>query len=98
MCVLCLTRTACPCRPEDHRGCFDSVSKEAVGRDDPDRLLPERVRANRPAAVHGEPAAEVCEGAAVEQHAELHREQPQRQGGLRAFQPHRRSKLDRLHQ
>lgn len=102
VCVLCLTHTACPCRPENHRGCFDSVSKEAVGRDDPDRLLPERVCANRPAAVHGKPAAEVREGAAVERHAELHREQPehgaQHQRGLRAFQPHRRFKLDRVHQ
>lgn len=86
----------CPGRPEDHRGCSDPVSKEAVGCDDPDRLLPERVCADRPAAVHGKPAAQVCEDPAVEQHAELHREQPndQHPHGHRPAQHHQRFQLD----
>lgn len=103
VCVfVCLMHIVCPCRPEDHRGCFDPVSKEAVGRDDPDRLLPKCVCANRPAAVHGKPAAEVCEDTAVERHAELYREQPnnnaQHQHRLRAAQHHQRFQLDRVHQ
>lgn len=32
-----------PSRPEDHRGRPDSVREEAVRRDDPDSVLPERL-------------------------------------------------------
>lgn len=46
-------------RPEDHRWRPHPVCEEALRRDDPDRLLPERLRPHRPAAFHGEPAAEV---------------------------------------
>lgn len=45
MCV-CVCTCVCMCglcvlidRPEDHRGGSDPVCEEAVGRDDPDRLL-----------------------------------------------------------
>lgn len=43
-------------RPEDHCGCSDPVGEEAVGCDDSDRVLSQRLRSDWPAAVHGEPA------------------------------------------
>lgn len=46
-------------RPEDHRGRSDPVGEEAGRRDDPDGLLSQRLRSHRPAALHGEPAAEM---------------------------------------
>lgn len=46
-------------RPEDHCGRPNPVCEEAVGRDDPYRLLPERLCPHWPAAVHGKPAPEV---------------------------------------
>lgn len=47
-------------RPEDHRRRAHPVGEEAGGRHDPHGLLPQCVRAHRPAALHGEPASEVC--------------------------------------
>lgn len=58
-------------RPEDHRRCSHTVCEEAGGRDDPNRLLPERLRPHRPAALHGKPAAEMRP-----QHSTLHQRQP----------------------
>ena len=46
-------------RPEDHRGRPDPVGEEALRRHDPDRVLSERVRAHRAAALHGQPAEQV---------------------------------------
>ncbi len=43
-------------RPEDHCGCSDPVSEEAVGCDDPDRLLSQCLCSDWTAALHGEPA------------------------------------------
>ena len=49
-----------PLRPEDHRGCPDSVREEAVRRDDPNSVLPECLCLDRTAALHGKPAKQVC--------------------------------------
>lgn len=46
-------------RLEDHCGRPDPVSEEAVGCDDPDRLLPERLCSDWSPAVHGQPAPKV---------------------------------------
>lgn len=46
-------------RFEDHRWGTDPVSKEAVRRHDPHRFLPQRLCPHRPAALHGQPEAEV---------------------------------------
>ena len=46
-------------RPEDHRGRPDPVGEEALRRHDPDRVLSERVRAHRAAALHGQPAEQM---------------------------------------
>lgn len=43
-------------RPEDHCGCSDPVCEEAVGCDDPDRLLSQRLCSDWTATLHGEPA------------------------------------------
>lgn len=43
-------------RPEDHCGRSNPVCEEAVGRDDPDRLLSQCLRSDWTATVHGEPA------------------------------------------
>lgn len=43
-------------RPEDHCGRSDPVCEEAVGRDDPDRLLSQCLCSDWAAALHGEPA------------------------------------------
>lgn len=43
-------------RPEDHCGRSNPVCEEAVGCDDPDCLLSQRLRSDWTAAVHGEPA------------------------------------------
>lgn len=79
-------------RPEDDRGRSDPVGEEAGGRDDPHRVLPERLRPHRPAAVHGEPAAEMCP-----QHGTL----PQRQHVRQRLLPLQQQDLGvaaRLHQ
>ena len=63
-----LSRRVTPChalllsviRAEDHRGGPDPVGEKALGRDDPHRLLPERLCPGGAAALHGKPAAEVC--------------------------------------
>lgn len=47
-------------RVEDHCGCSDPVCEEAVGCDDPDCLLSQRLCSDWAAALYGEPAAEVC--------------------------------------
>ena len=72
-------RDLCPLapRPEDHRGSSHPVGEEAGGRDDPHCVLPECLRSHRPAALHGQPAAEVRP-----QHGPLHQQhgqQPQQQ-------------------
>lgn len=65
-----------PLRPEDHRGRPDSVREEAVRRDDPDSVLPERLCLDRTAALHGEPAQQVC-GVAHQLQRELSRKRHQ---------------------
>lgn len=60
MCVMCLGTFLPPPRSKDHRWRLDPVSEEAVGCDDPHRVLSQRVRPHRPPALHGEPAAQVC--------------------------------------
>ena len=59
---ICVSVCACILidRPEDHCGSSDPVCEEAVGCDDPDRLLSQRLCSDWTAALHGEPAAEVC--------------------------------------
>lgn len=47
-------------RVEDHRWSSDPVCEEAVRRDDSHRVLPQRLRPDRPAALYGQPEAEVC--------------------------------------
>lgn len=44
-------------RPKDHRRRPDPVGKEAVGRHDPHRFLPQRLRPHWPAALYGQLAA-----------------------------------------
>lgn len=57
---LCVTQTSLPLlRSEDHCRRFDPVCEEAGRRDDPDRLLSQRVCPHRPAAFHGAAAAKV---------------------------------------
>uniref|UniRef100_A0A3P8UMP1 Sodium voltage-gated channel alpha subunit 8 n=1 Tax=Cynoglossus semilaevis TaxID=244447 RepID=A0A3P8UMP1_CYNSE len=74
----------CHSRPEDHRWRPDPVCEEALGCDDPHRLLPERLRPHRPPTLHGQPAPQVC--VLAHQH---HRVQSgQRQQGLRLERVH----------
>lgn len=48
-----------PSRSEDHSRRSDPVGEEAGRRDDPDRLLSQRLRSDRPAAFHGAPETKV---------------------------------------
>ena len=50
VCVYCILID----RLEDHRGCSNPISEEAVRRDDPDRLLSQRLCFDWTAALHGE--------------------------------------------
>lgn len=68
-------RISCVCdhrcvflRAEDHRWSSDPVREEAVRRDDPDSVLSECVCSDRTPALHGKPAAEVCEDAGSQCH------------------------------
>lgn len=62
MCI-CAHLCGCVCvhwilidRPEDHCGCPDTVCEEAVGCDDPDRLLPQRLCSDWTTTLYGKPA------------------------------------------
>lgn len=59
-------------RLENHRRRTDPVGKEAVGRHDPHRVLPERLRPHRPAALHGQPETEVRAHASEQQQQQRH--------------------------
>lgn len=55
-------------RAEDYCWRSDPVGEEAVRRDDPDCFLSECVCSDWTAALHGKPAAEVCEDAGGQCH------------------------------
>lgn len=90
-------------RLEDHSWRADPVGKEAVRRHDPHRFLPQRLCPHWPAALYGQPEAEVCAFSNQRQRHQQHQQHRRRCERLPAgSQLHscaqHHVQLDRVHQ
>lgn len=72
-------------RFEDHSWCTDPVGKEAVRRHDPHRFLPQCLCPHRPAALHGQPEAEVRAFSNQQQCHQQHQQHRRRRDVCRQF-------------